>query len=316
MTVKVKEQLKADREAARGPLPLPRQSIPLRDSPLGQPLTPAAPSAAAKPGHRRQGAVDMGKSPISSAAAQGHGAAANRSAAQQNYRLQAKLGGVGDVGDPENLKKIIEACHAITLAKTFAKYVDDEVGWANWTSWMNWMFRAAAPAMMQRPVTEEIMESLRRMSLDEEINKDRKFAGRFFFELSLYCEAQIESMDIEFTFSQAALLFGVLLGPLLAVPGKLAGAAGGKAAQISTDLGVKAARFGIEMGAKAGLKAGLGTPQAKKYKNLNAMRYALALWKFITTEKQPADAIKIVLDEFGGKRRVERLREWLELNNQ
>lgn len=300
MAVKVKEKLRIDREAVAKPQHLRREAISLQDSPLGRvgpPLQVAPPKPVA---------------PTTSATAKGP--LANRSSGHMQFRLENRLKGVGSSKDPENLKPMIDACNAITATKAFEKYVDAEVGWTNWSSWFNWAFRAAAPAMAQRPVTEEVTDKLRGISLGLEGRRDRQFASRFFFELSLYCEAQIEKMDIEFVFSQASMLFAPLLAPLIGIPGQLAGKAGA-AAKVATDGAMKVGKTLVEAGAKAGLKAAIAGPEVKKYKNLNPMRYALALWKFCVQEKQPAKEIQTILTQFGGKDQVIQLWDWLECNN-
>lgn len=271
--------------------------------------TPPAARSAPAPGHRRRGAIDLGATSI---ALTGQAQNMNRMRVAHAAQL-AKT-----VSEPEYLKPLIEAMHEITQSPAFAKYLDREVGWTNASAWFDWAARAIAPDMMARPVAAELRDQLRWNSLLAG-RRGKVFADRYFFELSLYCDAAIEKMDISFIFGQASMVFGPLLAPILAIPAAAAHAAAGSFAGTATSLSISAGKALAETGIKAGAKAALVTAQGqktvRKYENLNPMRFTLAWLDFVSSEKEPSKAIALVHAEFGGAKACDSLYEFIKSSN-
>jgi hypothetical protein len=205
--------------------------------------------------------------------------------------------------DPELLLPLMEAFAEIKAAPKFEQYMDEQIGWMTLNSWFSWMARTVAPAMLVRPVAEEVRDTLRRKALLAGV-ADKTFADRYFFELSLYCDAVIMKQDIDFIFGKASLVLGPLLAPVYAAV---------KAAVPVVGAGAKTA---VEAAAKKGLKKALvNTPTyatiPANAKPEEPMRFTLAWLEFVTTEKEPAEAIATIVEEFGGERGCTALCEWL-----
>jgi hypothetical protein len=164
-----------------------------------------------------------------------------------------------------------------------------------------------APAMMMRPIAEEVRDVLRSKALLAGV-RGNMFADRYFFELSLYCDAVIMKKDISFIYGQASQVLGPILSPLFA--GAIA------AAPVAERAAAKLAKKGAEAVAKYGIKKALvGRPDYETIpvntKNYDPMRFTLAWLDFVTNEREPADAVAAVLAEFGGRRGCESLYQWL-----
>lgn len=289
-------------------MPTVPAAVAVRQS-LAQPRQPAPKAAAPSPGHRRRGAIDLGTTSI---ALTGQAQNLNRMRVAHATQL-AKT-----VSEPEALKPLIAALYEITQSPAFAKYLDREVGWTNASAWFDWAARAIAPDMMARPVAAELRDQLRWNSLLAG-RRGKVFADRYFFELSLYCDAAIEKMDISFIFGQASMVFGPLLAPILAIPAAAAHAAAGSFAGTATSLSISAGKALAETGIKAGAKAALvtapGQKVVRKYENLNPMRFTLAWLDFVSSEKEPSKAIALVHAEFGGAKACDSLYEFIKSSN-
>ena len=194
--------------------------------------------------------------------------------------------------DQELLKPLHAAFAEIKAAPKFQTYLKQEIGWKTLNSCFGWLERTLAPAMLVRPIAEEVRDTLRRKALLAGV-QDRMFADRYFFELSLYCDAVIQKQDIDFIFCQASLVLAPLLAPVYA--------AAGAAAPV-----VKGAKTGAQVLAKKGAqKALVGQPTyatiPANAKPEEPMRFTVAWLDFVTTEAEPAGAIATIVTEFGGR---------------
>jgi hypothetical protein len=278
-----------------------------------QDLAQARADRAAPPAglHRRRGAIDLGASAL---ILDGQNKNKERMRVAHATQLAKK------VTDLEYMTPLKAAFFEVTQSPGFGKCLDREVGWTNWSSWFDWSIRAIAPEMAMRPVAEELRDQLRSRSLIAGIN-NKVFADRYFFELSLYCDAAIEKMDISFVYGMASMVFAPILGPIMAVPSAAAKAASGAVAGTATSLAVSAGKSLAGMGVKAGLHAGLVDAPGqkmgaiKKYENLNPMRFTLAWLDYVTSNAEPKKAVDVIVAEFGGAKGCDRLYEWLKSSN-
>jgi hypothetical protein len=220
------------------------------------------------------------------------------------------------VSEQDYIAPINKAFQGIIHEPAFATHFFHEVGWENARSWTSWAIRAATPAILAGAMARDLSALMREMSLKAGVG-GKVYIERYFFELALYCTAAEEKADVAFVFSQASMIFGPLLGPLLHAP--LSGAA-----SIAAQAGTGAGRALVGFGAKAGLKAALvDDPEAEGIKqpvmlnggggvvrSINLMRYTHAWLHFVTEERETADTA-IVLAEFGGKRGCSKLLELL-----
>jgi len=162
--------------------------------------------------------------------------------------------------DRELLEPLENAFHAIKAKDRFKHYHEAETAWFNCGSTAGRIMRAAAPAMVMRPVAEEVRDRLRALSLSF-MKVDRAFAERYCFELSLYCDAVITKQDISFIFSTASLVLGPVLShvvaPVVAV-GSAAGSGGGqrRRGRGGGACGRNWRREGDHHGAKSGRQSG------------------------------------------------------------
>jgi hypothetical protein len=205
--------------------------------------------------------------------------------------------------DPQLLLPLMKAFAAVKAAPRFEHYMNEEIGWKSFNSWFCWLGRTLAPAMLVRPIAEEVRDTLRRKALLAGV-ADKAFADRYFFELSLYCDAVILKQDIDFIFGQASLVLGPLLAPVYA------------AVQAAVPVVGKGAKTGAEALAKKGIKkAVVGEPTfatiPANAKPEDPMRFTVAWLDFVTTETEPAEAIATIVAEFGGPRGCAALCEWL-----
>jgi hypothetical protein len=213
--------------------------------------------------------------------------------------------------DSELVWPVADAFRAIMMAPTFQSYMDEEIGWRNLNSWFGWLSRTLAPGMMMRPIAEEVRDLLRSKALLAGV-RGNMFADRYFFELSLYCDAVIMKMDISFIYGQASQVLGPLLSPLFV--------AGHAAAQVAERAAEKLAKKVADVAAKKGIQKALmeqpiyeTIPDNAKPKE--PMRFTLAWLNFVTNEREPAEAVNTILSEFGGRRGCESLAEWLRSAN-
>jgi len=224
------------------------------------------------------------------------------------------------VTDPEYMAPLLKAFGTLTQTPGFAKCLDAEVGWTNWSAWFDWAIRAMAPEMAMRPVAVEVRDLLRSKSLLAG-TRNEVFADRYFFELSLYCDAAIERMDTSFILGQASMIFGPILAPILAVPAAAAKAAGGVAAGYAAQAGMGIGKGLAEMGIKAGTKELVTTTPGqkigatKKYENLNPMRFTLAWLAYVTSNAEPRKEVEAIVKEFGGAKGVRNLYSFLKSSN-
>jgi hypothetical protein len=209
--------------------------------------------------------------------------------------------------DAQLLVPLLAAFREVKSAAKFETYMNEEIGWKSLNSWFGWLERTLAPAMMVRPIAAEVRDTLRNKALQAGVH-NHLFADRYFFELSLYCDAVIQKQDIDFIFGQASLVLGPLLAPVYAMVSAAVPVVG------------KGAKSAVEAGAKKGLKKVL--VDEPKYATIPAnakpdepMRFTLAWLDFVTTEREPADAIATIVAEFGGRRACESLNEWLRAAN-
>ena len=216
--------------------------------------------------------------------------------------------------EPELLKPLLAAFNGVKASPSFNKYLGEETTWKS----LDYFARAGAPAMMMRPIAEEVRDALREKALLAG-QTERPFADRYFFELSLYCDAVIEKADIDFIFGQASLVLGPLLAPVVA-----AVAAAGPVVQHA----VKSVPTAVKLGVKKAIEANpdkianVDLPLAsggaadlarlfKRVKRVDAMRFTVAWLNFVTRESEPAASITPIIKEFGGPRGCVMLRDWL-----
>jgi hypothetical protein len=217
--------------------------------------------------------------------------------------------------EPELLKPLLAAFGSVKSATTFSKYMSEETTWRS----LDYLARAAAPAMMMRPIAEEVRNMLREKALLAG-QADRPFADRYFFELSLYCDAYIQKQDISFVFSQASVVLGPLLAPVVA-----AAAVAGPVVQHAVKSAPSAVKFGVKKAVETNpaTMAGVRLPEktgaaadasrffGRGVKHVDPMRFTIAWLNFVTRETEPAADIATIVAEFGGERGCVMLRDWL-----
>jgi hypothetical protein len=209
--------------------------------------------------------------------------------------------------EAELLLPLLPAFRAVKASPRFTTYENRQRFGGSWEGRFGWLTRAIAPAMMVRPIAEEVRDGLRSKALLAGV-ADKVFADRYFFELSLYCEAVIEKQDIEFIYGQASQILGPLLAPVTGAVRAALPVVGGLVAT-----GVKS---GANIAAKKGIeKAVVSTPSTASIPTSSTladpMRFTMAWLDFVTTETEPADAIATIVAEFGGRRGCASLHEWL-----
>ncbi|GGF21736.1 hypothetical protein GCM10011611_29760 [Aliidongia dinghuensis] len=216
--------------------------------------------------------------------------------------------------EPELLKPVLAAFNDVKSTATFDKYLGEETTWKS----LDYFVRAAAPAIMMRPIAEEVRDALREKALLAG-KSDHPFADRYFFELSLYCDAFIQKQDIDFVFSQASLVLGPLLAPVYA-----AAAVAGPVVQHGVKSAPSAVKFGVKKAVetKPETMASVQLPQATgamasigralgQVKRVDPMRFTIAWLNFVTRESEPAAPITTIVTEFGGTQACVTLRDWL-----
>ena len=244
--------------------------------------------------------------------------------------------------DRQLLQPLKEAFAAIKMAPRFKHYHEAETAWLNRSAAPGKIMRAVAPAMIMRPIAEEVRDRLNALSL-QFMTVDKVFAERYFFELSLYCDAVITKQDISFIFGQASLVLGPVLGHAAALGAKVgsaaaSGAGAGAAAAHAAGLGAgKAATAGPKAGAKlVAEKLVVSEPTyatipVDDYKSKRGgllgfvsratssaddpMRFTLAWLNFVTKEREPAEPIVKIVREFGGLASCVNLLEYLTGSN-
>jgi hypothetical protein len=243
--------------------------------------------------------------------------------------------------DRELLKPLEVAFDAIKSAPRFKHYHETETAWFNCSSAAGRFLRAAAPAMVMRPIAGAVRDRLNALSLNC-MMADKIYAERYFFELSLYCDAVITKQDISFIFGQASLV----LGPALSFAAKPVVAAGSAAAKgVGAAVAAHAAGAGAAKAATAGVESGAklvtekvvvseptyATIPVDDYKSKRGgiigfvsnatssaddpMRFTLAWLNFVTKEREPAEPIARIVKEFGGMSSCVNLLEYLTCSN-
>ena len=247
--------------------------------------------------------------------------------------------------DRELLKPLEDAFNAVKLASRFKHYHEAETAWMNRSALAGRVLRAAAPAMIMRPIAADVRDRLRALSLSF-MTADKAYAERYCFELSLYCDAVITKQDVSFIFGQASLVLGPVLAPVVA-PAVAASQAVGSAAASGVGAGVAAHAAGagaakaVTTAPKVAAKKGLeklvvnepaySTIPVDSYKSKQTglvgfvsraassaddpMRFTLAWLNFVTKEKEPAAAVATIVKEFGGMSACVNLLEFLTCSN-
>lgn len=206
--------------------------------------------------------------------------------------------------DAEYCAPITAAFKRVCAEEGFGRYLLDEIGWTNATSWLNWAIRAVTPSMAAGWAARDATALMRTMALHASVSGHR-YLERYFLELSIYCAAAAEKADIAFVFDQASLVFGPLIGPALGVPASGIASWGFSAGK---KVGEIAAKGGTQALLVSASETTVTSTQGGKpvTEQVNLMRFTHAWLKYATRER-PSDDMKIVLQEFGGRRGCERL---------
>jgi hypothetical protein len=245
---------------------------------------------------------------------------------QQCQRKRAALQSHWLVGQ-EHMAKLESAFLTVKGSDSFGRLLENETAKWNKSAMAGKILRALAPAMMMRPILQEV-GSVLRGSANSAVTSGRVFAEGYYTELALWCDHAIEKKDIGFIFGQAATLLGPVLGPLLApvVP-----------ALVSSGMPTVAAKH-VGSAAKTVLKKGLqsalvdSSPQVPgapapvrpivplpglSATPVDPMRFTMAWMGYVTNlgsgsmSSAESAAVNIILIEFGGRRSVEMMHEFL-----
>jgi DNA-binding ferritin-like protein (Dps family) len=227
----------------------------------------------------------------------------------------------------EHMGKVRTAFDMIRSTAAFDACMDDEVGKWNRSALADKILRAMTPSMVKRPMLEDVLAAMKRLA-ESAAADDRIYAEGYFTDLATYCDAMIDKEDISFVFSQASLVLGPLLAPVMA-----AGAAGAAALALPVKA-VSLAKSGVEFGIKKGVQAAMvdappapggAAPTVSKSlmpgktstDAVEPMRFTLAWMAMVTGGVTPdlAPAVKVIVDEFGGRKSVDSVYAWLKANN-
>jgi hypothetical protein len=194
-----------------------------------------------------------------------------------------------------------------TPGTKFDKYYGNVTGYN-----MSWFERKLRGPMFTRPIAVEVRDSLKQMSLQYGV-RDKMYADRYCFELSLYCDAVIEKQDVKFIFSQASSVLKPIIGP--AVDG---------VAEYAVKAGSKVAKKVI--GSRLAQQPDNGyVSKNKRGKQLDPMRFTLAWMELLLNEswdqfqwrgdEDPGDKFEVIIEAFGGRRQLAALYTFLSSKN-
>jgi hypothetical protein len=227
----------------------------------------------------------------------------------------------------EHMGRVRAAFDVIRSTAAFEACMDDEVGTWNRNALADRILRTMTPSMVKRPMLEDSLAMMKRLAASASA-ANRVYAEGYFTDLATYCDTMIGKEDISFVFSQASQVLGPLLAPAVA-----AGASGIAALALPAQT-MSLAKSGVELGIKKGIqKAVVDAPPApggaapavtksfmpgKTSKEaVEPMRFTLAWMALVTGGTSPdlAPAVKVIVDEFGGRKSVDSIYAWLKANN-
>lgn len=227
----------------------------------------------------------------------------------------------------EHMGRVRAAFDVILSTAAFEACMDDEVGKWNRNALADKILRTLTPSMAKRPMLEDVLASMKRLA-ESAAADDRIYAEGYFRDLATYCDAMIDKEDISFVFGQASQVLGPLLAPALA-----AGASGMATLALPAQT-MSLAKAGVQFGIKKGVQKALVDdapapggaapvvtkslmPGKTSTDAVEPMRFTLAWMAMVTGGVTPAlaPAVKVIVDEFGGRKSVDSVYAWLKANN-